>query len=281
MPRLECFKRHRAILVNDPRVLRLNVTMNRNCQTQIMLETISGEPIKAIVNRGFSFETREDAESQFAFAEWQAALWCVLALHPGAVINRPQKNGFMPRLDIFTVSELTRPFNPSILMFNGVLGHGWSEHQDFPNRRVNLHLWRNSAFVKCVEEHLEPGRFDELHLFREFDPRRTWSVMLAGNQIFDLSQSTGHLSSGRLKQIGPWLNMLQQHGQPWVSLTLEEDERQIRVLQVNMHPQQHEYRHLKDVVHVALRDYLLKDHARTATVSNTGNTNSLFGSLAT
>ncbi len=237
-------------LTRDIADIRVSVATERDRRVSVWLHAAGHPvPVEGVLSRGLLFSWQDDRP--FKCSETLAWLWCALAYFPGPVVNRPSRLGFFPNLDLLSLAQAVPHISlaPSLIATNPTM---------LPGPEVNVHRLRDGAFLGRVHPRASVADQDEeLRLFRSFDPQRTRTIILAGEQIFDLAQPAGGVAPATEARLRPLIKELKRRNCTFGSLVLQDGEGGLRLLHASTFPLVHQYESLEPEVHHALLEYLL------------------------
>ena len=99
---------------------------------------------------------------------------------------------------------------------------------------------------------------NELYVFTPFYPRKTSHILLAGHRIFDLSNLSGTIKPELVMKILPLVNELKKREATFSLLVIEQSVLECILIHVTAFPSVFQYGHIKEEVHHALIEYLMK-----------------------
>lgn len=210
--------------------------------------------IHGILNRGLPLSyDKISSEEEFRIGENLATWWALVALFPGPVVNRSSRLGFIPNVDLHTISKevsglklgsifvTTDCFLPPLL----------TEPQ------VNIHLTRNGEYLgKISKDDRIALSQDEVFTLTGFDPSLTSQVLLAGNKVFDLTLRSSSLSCQKLNVLQDLISYFRSININFATITLEHTEDTYKIIQINLFPSVQQYQHIENEVNEGLFDFL-------------------------
>ncbi|MEY9834819.1 hypothetical protein [Streptacidiphilus sp. EB103A] len=247
--------RGNRVVVSDGRFDEVAVTVmaDRNGAARVDLR-VAGEEVRGVFNRGIRPPdiVGSDAaagEAVFVHAESLAVWWSALALWHGPVVNRPSTQGFLPHFDPLEARDLPGVGLPSSSI-------GVQPDRVPAGERINVRRVRDGAFLGHGTDGTSRG-VDEILQFTHFHPERTRHILLAGDGEFDLSESTGHLSSADGARLAPIVKRLRTAGVTFCLFVVQPEDEGIRLLDFSCHPMLHQFGRLKEQVFRSLLRSLL------------------------
>jgi hypothetical protein len=205
-------------------------------------------PPRAVLNRGLPLNYGVSEAEDFRNAEIVSTWWSALAAFPGPVVNRPTLAGFLPHLVTMSLAAAV----PGLLA-PGCIGPPGCEIPAAP--AVNVHRLRDAVYLGRYGPALELDE-DELYLYTPFDPGRVVRLLLAGEQVFDLDQTSGRLDPGLAAHVQPLAAELRRRQATFSRVVLGWRGDDLHLLQASALPGAHHYRGLENQVHRALLEYL-------------------------
>ncbi|MDN0198735.1 hypothetical protein [Streptomyces sp. S.PNR 29] len=231
----------------------VTVTAGRDAACAVDL-SVAGERVRAVLHRGLGPPEAADddmvaGEAAFLQAEAQAVWWSALALWPGPVSNRASPDGFVPYIDPLAAARLPGVTLPPSSI-GGLL------HTPRPGERRNVHRVRDGMFLGHGSAATSRGE-GEILRFTCFDPDRTRHVLLAGDDVFDLSEPTGALAAVHRARLAPMVDRLRSLGATFCLLVIQPEGEGFRLLDVSCHPVHHQFAPLRRQVFGSLLRWLL------------------------
>ncbi|MFG2951370.1 hypothetical protein [Streptomyces adustus] len=237
---------HRAVMPRGFNEVCVTVTSGRDASYHVDLR-VAGEQVRGVLHRGIGAPGGEDGDAMFAHAEALAVWWSALALWQGPTVNRATRQGFLPPLDPLLLARV-----PGVTLPPSSLGRPL--HAAAPAQRVNVHRERDGRFLGRDTEAQVP---DEILRFTLFDPDRVRYVLLAGDQVFEPSETGGIPAVATRAALAPLLDRLRSLGADFCLLVLEPTGGGWRLLHVSALPTYHQFEPVLHPVFQALLDRLL------------------------
>ena len=168
--------------------LRITVATDSsgNPSTRVVLHP-SGKRVRSIVNRGHVRIDAMDDESRFVESESLAALWAVLHLFAGRVVNRPLADG------LFSYTDLCRFPRPRSWSTSTWPPHDWQEEGDrahaltCSDEVVNMHALYDGRLVarRAVNEPWSDPSHGPARC-TVFDPCKVRRILVVPERIIEL-----------------------------------------------------------------------------------------------
>jgi hypothetical protein len=218
-----------------------------------------GATVSGILNRGlFSatapLEGSPEADRVFLDGEADAAVWALVGLFAGPVVNRPDGSGPLGTIDTSVMARALRWQLPERRFLDdprdleGLSPGSW-----------NVHRWPGRAFVGRVPSAgpLELGPDGTCYLATRFTPERTATLLLAGRTCFMPSSSDGSVAPEFLDAARGLETDAAEHGPRLVSVVVESsDAAPPTLLWIQPTPMASSYARITESVHRSLAEAL-------------------------
>jgi hypothetical protein len=237
-----------AIRESDIAAFRLSVRANPDLRTSVTITTRdTNVPITAVINRGIGLTERGAGE--FEAGEVCAGWWTALACFEGPVLNRPTRMGFLPDLQpgIFENAAGIAPTDIRFVM-------GCYEHRG--PRAANVHRLHDGLYLGRVGTDPSILEFDDAVKITYFDPAATIHVIVAGDRLFDLTESKSELHHHHAAQLKSFQEWCHTKGIYFAIIVLEPNGGYFRVLSGSVLPAFQQYRAVEKAVHSSLLEFL-------------------------
>lgn len=217
--------------------LRLRVLVNSDGAPSVDLAIRStGEPVDAILNRGFFWSSGGD---EFEQSESLAAWWAALALFSGPVINRPSQAGLIPpSFEVNAQPAVER----RIADRWPVLPRGLIAHR---------HDLATHAFLGRSPGEPSNAPFEQPELVTVFDPSALRHVLVVGRWMFDLTAPAAPIAVSSDDPVAAALGLIDRPP-IFAHAVLSTSAGDQRIVQINYLPQLAYFGHFEAAVNDAL-----------------------------
>jgi hypothetical protein len=205
-------------------------------------------PITSILNRGINFNSQINSfESSEVFAAW----WSCLACFKGKVINRPSRIGFIPFTDVNLITNEVKQLQLPPLAYSSDIKFLSSDKGSV----INIHSLNNYNFLGRLSDQTSLQK-DDVYVFTNFTPEKVVFLLIAGNDIYELSTPDGELKTLPKKITQQLKRALLRYNANFHLVVLEKNNHIYSLVHTSPFPTYHQYKHLEIKIHFSLYKYL-------------------------